>query len=102
MDAEDERVLSIARRRRGVIEAFITCLDGRVMELEVQSNLTAEDRLSAQHLLQKLNSLEADFKTCHLALVDYFNEEAQETEQLILDEADDKIAYLNVHLQRLV
>ena len=88
--------------RRGIIKASITRLDGCVAELEAKHKLTAEDRLSAQHLLQKLNSLEVDFKSFHLALVDGRNEEVQEAEQLILDKTDDKVGYYNVRLQCLV
>ena len=67
-----------------------------------QMQLTAEDRLLAQHLLQKLNSLEADFKSHHVALIHRLNKETREGEQLILDKTGDEVAYLSMSLQWLV
>ena len=78
MPTEDERALSTAHRRRGVVRASITRLDGRVVDLESKRELTADDVRSAQHLLQKLNTLEADFKTYHLSIVDLLDEDALE------------------------
>ena len=43
-----------------------------------------------------------DFKSYHLALVDFLDEDAMKGEQLTLDENDDKGAHLTVRLQRLV
>ena len=102
MPTEDELALSTARKRRGVVRASVTRLDHRVAEMEAKGELTAEDRLSAQHLLQRLNSLDADFKSYHLAIVDLINEDTLDGEQAILDENDDKIAALIVRLQQMV
>jgi len=86
MPTESERALSTTRKRRGVVRASITRLDSRVTELESKEELTAADRLAAQHLLQKLNSLEAEFRSYHLAVVDL------EGEQAILDKHDDSFS----------
>jgi len=102
MPTEGERALSTARKRRGVVRASITRLDGRVAELESKEELTAADRLAAQHLLQKLNSLEAEFRSYHLAVVDLVEEDALEGEQAILDEHDDRVSRLVVRVQQLV
>ena len=102
MSTEAERAISSARRRRGVAKASITRVEGRVAELEARPEFTADDRLSAQQSLEKLNSIEAEFKSYHLALVDLLDEDAQEGEQRTLDEIDDKVACLVVRLQRLV
>ena len=101
MPTEDKRALSTARRRRGVVRASITHLEGRVVDLESKRELTADDVRSAQHLLQKLNSLEADFKTYHLSVVDLLDEDALESEQVILDETDDQVVCLIIRLHRL-
>jgi len=102
MPTEGDRALSTARKRRGVVRASITRLDGRVAELESKEELTAADRLAAQHLLQKLNSLEAEFRSYHLAVVDLVEEDALEGEQAILDEHDDRVSCLVVRVQQLV
>lgn len=56
--------------------------------------------MAAQHLLQKLNSLGAEFKSYHLAVVDLVQENALKGEQVILDEHDNRGAYL-VHVYTL-
>ena len=102
MDAEGKCAVSIAHTQRDGIKSSIKHLDGRVAELEAKRKLTAEDRLFAQHLVQKLKSLQPVFTACksyHLALVDCLNEEAKEGEQLIVDEIDDKVVCLGVCLQ---
>ena len=85
----------------GVARASITRLDSHVAELEDKANLTAEDRLAAQHLLQKVNSLDAEFKSYHLSVVDLIEDDALEGEQVVLDEHDDRIARLTVRVQQL-
>ena len=102
MSTEGERALSIARKRRGVVRASITRLDSRVADLQAKPELTAEDRLSAQQLLQRLNTLDTDFKSHHFAVVDLLDEDALEGEQAILDEIDDRVTSLSVRIQRLV
>ena len=52
-----------------------------------------------QQLLQRLSSLDSDFKAYHFAVIDVVEPEALETEQGVLDEHDDKVAGLTVRLQ---
>ena len=101
MPTEGDIALSAASKRRGVVQASITRLDCHVADLESKEELTAADRLAAQHLLQKLNSLEAEFRSYHLAVVDLIEEDALEGEQAILDEHDDRVSRL-VRVQQLV
>ena len=98
MATEGEHALSTARKWRGVVRASITRLDSRVAEMEGKDGLTVGDRLSAQHLLQRLNTLDTDFKSHHLAVVDLTGEDALEGEQAILDENDYKITDLAVRI----
>ena len=98
---DSERALSVARKRRGVIRASITRSDGRIAELEGKRALTAADKLFAQNLLQKLGSLDVDFRSYHLAVVDLSGEDAIDEEQAVLDEHDDRLADFTVRLQQL-
>ena len=52
--------------------------------------------------MQKLNSLEAEFRSYHLAVEDLVEEDALEGEQAILDEHDDRVSRLVVRVQQLV
>ena len=80
---------------RGVVRASITRLESRVANLQGKPELTAEDRLSVQQLLQRLNTLETDFKSHHFTVVDLLDD--IESEQAILDETDDKVTNLTVY-----
>ena len=114
--ADDERALSIARKRRGVIRASITRLDTRLTELEGKDTLTMADESSelegkdtlimadessAQNILQKLSSLDADFRSHHLAVVDLIAEDAIEGEQVDRDRHDDRVNDLTTRIQQL-
>ena len=76
MPTEGKHALSTACKPRGVVQASIIRLDSRVTELESKEDLTIVDRLAAQHLLQKLKSLDAEFKSYHPAVVDLTEEDA--------------------------
>ena len=80
---------------RGVVRASITRLESRVANLQGKPELTAEDRLSVLQLLQRLNTLETDFKSHHFTVVDLLDD--IESEQAILDETDDKVTNLTVY-----
>lgn len=96
MSTDSERALSSARKRRGVVKASITRVETRVAELESKIGLSAEDKLTAQHLSQRLSALETEFKTHHLPVVDLTDEGSLEGEQTMLDEIDDRVANLIV------
>ena len=100
--SDEERNLSTNRKRRGVVRASITRLDGRISELEGKPELSSADRRSAQTLLVKLNELDTDFKSYHFCIVDLTEEESLDAEQTILDEHDDRIVNLFTCLQQLV
>ncbi len=101
MSAENEQALSTNRKRRGVVRASLTRLDSRVTELEGKGEISAGDRLATQRLLQKLETLDADFKSYHFAIVDLIGDNALQTEQDASDEHDDRVADLAVRIQQL-
>ena len=101
MSLENEQALSANRKRRGVVRASLTRLDTRVAELEGKLEISARDRLAAHRLLQKLDTLDADFKLYHLAIIDLVGDESLNTEQALLDEHDDKVADLALRIQQL-
>ena len=73
---DPESYLSMAanlRKRRGIARGSITRLSGRVTELEATPDqpLTSD---RAQQLLTKLQTLESDYRTLHLQIVDLLAE----------------------------
>ena len=102
MSKDGERTPSSNRRRRGVVRASITRLDCRITELEEQDGASPGTRLSAQRMLQKLGELDMEFKAYHLAMIDLIEDDALEAEQIVLDEHDDKVAYLTMRVQQLI
>ncbi len=98
----DEIALATSRKRRGVVHASLTCLVGRLSDLEAKHERSQADCLAAQQLASRLSSLDTDFKTHRYANVDILPEEALEAEQAILDEHDDRITDLTVRLGQLV
>jgi hypothetical protein len=101
MATESERALSAARKRRGIAKASITRLATRAAELERKPELTAEDGSMAQNLMKRLDSLNAEFMSHHLAIVDLLEEDAAEGQQAVLDENDDRVSALIVRMQCL-
>ncbi len=102
MNEENAAALATNRKRRGVVRASLTRLDGRLADLEGKRERSEADRLVAQQLAQKVSSLDADFKTHHYAIIDLVPEDALATEQAILDEHDDRITSLTVRLGQIV
>ncbi len=102
MSAEDERATSVNRKRRGTAKASITRLVGRVGELESKPSLSPAERSAAQQLLQKLETLDTEFRTHHMAMVDYLEGELLNAEQAALDEHDDRVADLTIRVRQLV
>ncbi len=92
------------RKRRGVLRASITRLGGRLTELEgtVDQPRTADH---AKQLLNKLQSIESDFKKLHFELIDLIDEEdedAMETEQGVIDKFDDDVSDITIRLEVLM
>ncbi len=102
MAEDDARALSSSRKRRGVARASITHLRTRLSEL-VRTSDQPGTLDSAKRLLVKMESLDKDFKTLHLAVVDLTEGgEALQDEQQALDAHDDEISQLEARIQKLI
>ena len=73
----------------------------RAAELEHKPELTAEDGSMVQNLMKRMDSLNAEFMSQHLAIVDLLEEDAAEGQQAVLDENDDRVSALIVCMQCL-
>ena len=90
------------RRRRGVSHASITRLSTKIVEADSKSGEPGLKSF-AQKLLKRLESLDSDFKTQHLAFVDSLKEGSDlDCEKDILDQHDDEVLDLSTHLERLI
>ena len=98
----DAKDLSSNRRRRGVVKASITRLEGRVFAYEEKERLTRSDQVAIQSLLTKLEALDTEFKAYHYVVLDLAGEDAMEAEQAALDDHEDKIEQLADRLRQLV
>ena len=94
MSEETERALSTHKRRRGVAKASITRLTTCLKDLEADvSQPGIIDH--AQRMQQKLDALDAKFRSRHHDIVDLVDsEESLTREQLALDEHDEFVAEL--------
>ena len=97
-----EAAVSNGRKKKGTVKASITRLLARVGKLE-----TAVDQPNtldhAQHSLIRLETLNSEYKVHHFALIDLIEDEAVlQREQENLDNHDDIISDLSVHIQRLI
>lgn len=102
MPTESERAISVSRKRRGIARASITRLVVPVSELESKPSLSPAEHLAAQQLSQKIEKLDAEFQTHHLAMVDHLEGESLVTEQAVLDEHDDQLADLTIRVRQLM
>ena len=94
--------LTTLKRRRGVAKASLTRLATRLTQLEgaVEESTTISH---AELLRKKLETLDAEFKTHHLAVIDAIeDDETAATEQDELDRHDDNVASLQVRLETLL
>ncbi len=96
---EARAALSNNRKQRGVVRSSLTRIEGRVTELEAKAELSAGDRLAAQTIARRLETLDSEFKTYHFAIVDLIDDPS--TEQEVMDNHDDKMAGLTVRIQQL-
>ena len=102
-DPPDPRELTKLRRRRGVVRASLTRLESRVQELERLSDQPSTVDY-AKHLAEKLETLDAEFKSHHLQLIDMIGEDDDDTlekEQDVLDNYDDQVTDVSIRLKRL-
>ena len=102
MPETDARTLSTQRKRRGVVKASITRLSSRLTALEgmVEEPDTHDH---AQRLSTKLETLDAEFKTHHFAVIDLIDDDGTlGREHETLDQHDDDVTSLAVRLQKLI
>ena len=99
--SDAERAVISSRKKRGVVRASVTRMRTRLRELEAQKrDPSNSDR--AQRLMQKLESLDVEFKQHHYALIDLLDStEDLEKEQDVLDGHDDEVSNLMIALKRL-
>ena len=73
--------------------AFITCLSTKIVEAESKFG---EPGLSSSEFIIRLESLDSDFKTQHLAVVDSLEEGSDfDCEQDIFNQHDDEVLDLS-------
>ena len=90
------------RKRRCVVHVSITRLFTRLKDLETKADQPATLYLTRQ-MLQKLESLDSDFKLHHYALTNLINDtESMLKEQDILDGYDDEKDTLSTRIKRLI
>lgn len=78
------------------------CLAGRLKDLEGQTD-NPNSLTLAQQMLKRLEDLDGDFRTHHLALIDLVeDEDTLEAEQVILDTHDDDLAAVFVRVKGLI
>ena len=97
--------LATTCRQRGVVRGSITSIQKWVTEFEAlaeAAELSNIDRLTIEHLLQKLEKSEASFKEFHFEVLDLIDKAEQEDEQAILDEHDNKVADTTARIQQLL
>ena len=90
------------RRRRGVVRASITRLRSRLRDL--QDNIDQPETPNhARLMIQRLQSLDSEFKGHHYTVIESLESEEDLTrEQNVLDEHDEEIAHLSVAIEMLV
>ena len=90
------------KKKRAVTRASITMLSTKLTDLEAGTPNPDNLRI-AQGLASKLKTLAAEFKTHHLAIIHLTDEEEALLEkQQALDDHDDIVSELTVHIQRLI
>ena len=70
--------------------------------MDEQKNLTAINLLAIQQAKGRLETLDAEVRGRHVAVVDQLEDnEELEHKQAILNDHDDKVTYITVHLDHL-
>jgi hypothetical protein len=102
MPETNARALANHKKRRGVVHASLTRLGTKLGELEGSTD--QPDTLDlAKRLVNKLECLDAEYKTHHYSIVDLIDEEGDlAIEQAALDAHDENIALLGIRIQRLI
>lgn len=101
-EQELAKAVSTAKRRRGVAKRSLTRFTTRLRELESREPEASTVAL-AEQMLAKLKTIDSDFKSHNLALVDIMEDEAAlEEEQATLDDHDDVVSDLSIRLKKLI
>lgn len=94
--------MNFHKKRRGVVRTSLTKLSTKLTELEANSR-DPTILENARSLAEKLRTLQQEFKTHQLAIIDHTDEEeGLEEEQRSLDDNDDLVSELHIRLQRLI
>ena len=102
MSEATQRSLSSNRKKRGTVRASITRLRSKLAELEAMTDKPAAIE-QARRLTTRLDTLSAEFKVHHYAIVDLLEgEEDMAKEQEVLDTHDDEVEQLTTRMQKLV
>ena len=97
----DKRALANFRKRRGIVKASITRLETRLSAMESTPDEDTID--NARQLLLKLRTCDTDFKDLHMSMIDLIDDEGTaQAEQTTLDNHDDLIASMTLHIQKLI
>ena len=81
--------LKVAKSRRGIARASITRIEKHPQTWE-KSELSKVDRQTVQSLIEKVQTLDGNFKEHHYVIADQAEEEAVANEQDVLDEHEHK------------
>ena len=98
----DVRDIDFYKKRRRVTKASLTKLSTKITELEADT--TSPDALrAAQGLASKLKTLDTEFKSHQLSIIDLTDGDTGLTaEQQELDDHDDRASELTIRIQRLI
>ena len=97
----DKRALTNLHKRRGVVKASITRLETRLSAMESTPDEDTVD--NARQLLAKLRTSDSDFKEFHMSMIDLIDDEDDVlAEQTVLDNHDDLITSMTLHVQKLI
>ena len=101
--ATDSEVVLVGKKRcRGVVRASFTRMETRIKDLERKEAPSTADHATVQCMQEKLDGLDAEFRTYHFDIVELVDNESLETEQAALDKHDDKVSSLSTRIQQLL
>ena len=103
MSAEEvAKSIASAKKWRGVAKGSVTRLSGRISDLEARED-APNASLQAKQMLKSLESLTAEFRTHHLALIELVDDEdVLRDEQDVIDSHDDIVGDLVTRLNVII
>ena len=89
------------RQRRGVSSGQITKLKSKVDKWVSKGGLSAIDLLSIEQAKARLHTLDAEFKQCHMDVIDTLEDVTDkiESEEDVMEEHEDKMAHIIISLK---